>query len=426
MTWFNFAAAIALLWLASSDAAVQNPPVAQPSSTVIRAGLLIDVEAGTAAANQTIVIENGRITAVGARLAAPAGANVVDLSKYTVLPGLFDAHAHLCIDVNLRRDAGSYLYTTLRDPDSFRSIQGTVHARSMLDAGFTTVRDVGNEGNYACVSVRRAIDSGFVVGPTMLTAGRIIAPYGGQFALQPDKRDLAEPEYFFADTRDEMRKAIRENIHYGASLIKIVVDDQRYIYSEEDIRFIVAEAAAAGLKVAAHAWTGPGAHNAAAAGVATIEHLNGASDEDLALAKRNGVVAVLTPFPQEMLQQFRSGDAAKEEFEEEIGRLKSAHRQGVPIAFGTDAIFEADGATRGATAMKWIDSYVTAGIPAKDLLRAMTITAARALGVERERGTLRAGMAADIIATEGNPLDDVQALKHVAFVMRNGKIVRSR
>src|SRR5262245_51168054 len=114
----------------------------------------------------------------------------------------------------------------------------------MLEAGFTTVRDVGNEGNYACSSVRQAIGAGLVAGPTMLTAGRIIAPYGGQFRLQPDRRDLAEPEYFSADTHDEMRKAIRENIHYGATVIKIVVDDQRYIYSEEDIRYIVAEAAA--------------------------------------------------------------------------------------------------------------------------------------------------------------------------------------
>jgi imidazolonepropionase-like amidohydrolase len=422
MSVLNLAIPIALLVVATA-AAVQNPPAAPPR-TVIRAGRLIDPETGSAAANRTIVIENGKVASIAGAGDVPAGTEIIDLGTYTVLPGLFDAHAHLCLDVDLRKDAGSYLNTTLRDPNSYRAIQGTVHARSMLDAGFTTVRDVGNEGNYACVSVRRAIDSGFIAGPTMLTAGRIIAPYGGQFTLQPDRRDLGEPEYFFADTRDEMRKAIRENVHYGASVIKIVVDDQRYIYSEEDIRFIVAEAAAAGLKVAAHVWTGPGAHNAAAAGVATLEHLNGVSDEDLALAKRNGVIAVLTPFPEDMLQLFRSAEGARQEYAEEIDRLKSAHRQGVPIAFGTDAIFEAAGSSRGETTMRWIDSYVAAGIPPKDLLRAMTATAARALGVERERGSLRAGMAADIIATPGNPLEDVQTLKHVAFVMKNGRVVR--
>ena len=415
---------IALIVLASATGAVQTPPPPAKSTTIIRAGLLLDPEAGTAAANQVVVVENDKITAVGAGLSVPAGAAVIDLSKHTVLPGLFDAHTHLCMDVSLRRDAGNYFYTTLRDPNSYRAIQGTAHARSMLEAGFTTVRDVGNEGNYACSSVRRAIEAGLVPGPTMLTAGRIIAPYGGQFALQPDRRDLAEPEYFFADTRDEMRKAIRENIHYGATVIKIVVDDQRYIYSEEDIRFIVAEAAAAGLKVAAHAWSGPGAHNAAAAGVATIEHLNGATDDDLELMKRNSVIAVFTPFPEDMLQQFRTADAARQEYAQEIDRLKSAHRRGVTIAFGSDAISEAAGLSRGQTTLRWIDSYAAAGIPPKELLRAMTATAARALGVERERGSLRAGMAADMVATAGNPLDDAQALKHVAFVMKNGRVIR--
>jgi imidazolonepropionase-like amidohydrolase len=188
MKLFTRLLATALCLATATAGAVQNP-AAPTTSLVIRAGLMIDPEAGTASDNQTIVIESGKITAVGTAIAAPAGADVVDLSNYTVLPGLFDAHAHLCMDVNMQRDAGSYFYTSLRDPNSFRSIQGTVHARSMLDAGFTTVRDVGNEGNYACVSVRRAIDGGLIPGPTMLTAGRIIAPYGGQFALQPDKRD---------------------------------------------------------------------------------------------------------------------------------------------------------------------------------------------------------------------------------------------
>jgi imidazolonepropionase-like amidohydrolase len=167
----------------------------------------------------------------------------------------------------------------------------------MLESGFTTVRDVGNEGNFACSSLRRAITQGLVPGPTIINAGRIIAPYGGQFHLQPDKPKLAEPEYFFADTRDEMIKGIRENVHYGAGVIKIVVDDQRYIYSVEDIRFMIAEAARMGLKLAAHAWTGPGAHNAAEAGVASIEHGRTMSErDDLRLAKKNNVVLVGTDY----------------------------------------------------------------------------------------------------------------------------------
>jgi imidazolonepropionase-like amidohydrolase len=222
-----------------------------------------------------------------------------------------------------------------------------------------------------------------------------------------------------------MRKAIRENIHYGARVIKIVVDDQRYIYSEEDIRFIVDEAAKANVKVAAHAWTRAGAHNAAAAGVASIEHLNGITDDDLRLAKRNNVTAVFTPIPQAFLQQFRGGEsAAKEEFDTEVNRLRAGAAAGISIAYGTDAILELPGMTRGTSAIQWIDSYTAAGLPAKDILRAMTTNAARLLGVDKERGAIKPQMAADIIAMPGSPLADITALKRVSFVMTNGRIIK--
>src|ERR1044072_123328 len=282
---------LVLLFIIASSAQVPG------QTTVIRAGRLIDPEAGTAAQNQVIVIEGGKVKAVGARPENSKGANGIDLSRSTGMPRLFAAHTHLCLTINVKRDAGNYYLTTIRDPDTYRAIQGVANARDMLAAGFTTVRDVGNEGDYACVSLRRAIAGGLVPGPTMLTAGRIIAPYGGQVHLQPCRREVAEPQSFFADTRDEMRKAVRENIPYGARLIKIVVDDQPYIYSTEDIRFIVEEARAAGLKVAAHAWTTAGIHNAVAAGVASVEHVHGITDEDIAVAKRNGVTLVFTPFP---------------------------------------------------------------------------------------------------------------------------------
>ena len=185
----------------------------------------------------------------------PADAKIIDLSKSTVLPGLFDAHTHLCMTLKKDRDGSSYYITTLLDSTPYRAIEGVANARDMLAAGFTTVRDVGNNGNYADTALREAIERGLVPGPTMINAGRIIAPYGGQFHLQPEKRDLATPEYAFADTHDEMIKAIRENIHYGATVIKIVVDDQKYIYSADDIRFMVEEAHRDGLKLAAHCWT---------------------------------------------------------------------------------------------------------------------------------------------------------------------------
>lgn len=379
--------------------------------TAIKAGRLVDPESGTTLVNQVILMEKGRITAVGGGVAIPRGAAVIDLSDSAVLPGLFDMHTHLCMSVRADRDAGNYFYTTLNDPDSMRAVQGVVNARAMLEAGFTAARDVGNEGNFACTSVRRAIERGMIQGPTFFNAGRIIAPYGGQFHLQPDKQALAEPEYFFADTRDELLKAVRQNAHYGARVIKLVVDDQRYIYSPEDIKFVIEEAGKMGLKVAAHAWTHPGAHNAAEAGVASIEHGPNMTDEDLELAKRNNVVLVGTDY---LALRDKAGHAKW------VDRLRRAFKVGVTMAYGTDVTDEVAGQTRGTEAMRGIEIWVEAGIPPGDILQAMTVNAARLLGVEKERGALRPGFAADIIATPGNPLEDITVLKRVSFVMKDG------
>jgi imidazolonepropionase-like amidohydrolase len=352
---------IALLLVSTAAA------VAQAQTIAIRAGRLIDPDSGAASGNQVILVEGGVIKAVGGSVTIPPNARVIDLRNATVLPGLFDMHTHLCMAVKAPRDAGKYYYTTLNDPDSARAIEGVVNARTMLESGFTTVRDIGNEGNFACTSVRRAIENKIIPGPTMFNAGRIIAPYGGQFQLQPDKPGLAEPEYFFADTRDEMVKAIRENVHYGANVIRIVIDDQRYIYSTDDIRFMIDEAARAGLKLAAHAWTRQGAHNAAMAGVASIEHGFDMTDEDLAIAKKNNVVLVGTEY-------LGLKDAtARPQW---VDRLRRAYKIGVTMAYGTDVVEEVAGQMRGTLSMSGIDPWIEAGIPGRDrpvrLLRVAT------------------------------------------------------
>lgn len=419
---FALRCALALILLPVPQTAAQ---VRDTSLVAVRAGRLLDPAAGTVSRNQVILVRGTKIEAVGGNIAIPAGTPVVDLSAQTVLPGLFDAHTHLCMTVRMRRDAANYFYTTLNDPDAARAVDGVINARDMLNAGFTTVRDVGNEGNFACTPVRRAIEQGGIPGPTILNAGRIIAPYGGQFQLQPDKKEaLAVPEYYFADTRDELLKAVRENAHYGARVIKLVVDDQPYIYSTDDIRFVIEEARRMGLKVATHVWTREGAHNAVAAGVASLEHVNGISDEDLALAKKNGVVAVFTPFPEWVLREFRDSTGAKEEYAQEIDRLRAGIRAGVTIAFGTDAIHALPGYDRGRLAMMWVDSYTAAGMSPRGILQAMTVNASRLLGVEKERGAIQPGLAADMIAVAGNPADNIGALKQVIFVMKDGRIVK--
>lgn len=389
---------------------------AAPQKIAIRAGRVLDPETGKTSVNQIILVEGKTIKEMGASVAIPADTKIIDLSNTTVLPGLFDAHTHLCLTVIPHRDHGNYYFTTLLDTTGYRAIEGVANGMAMLQAGFTTVRDIGNAGNYADTDLRHAIEQGWVQGPTVVNAGIIIAPYGGQFHLQPEKRDLATPEYLFADTRDEMRKAIRQNLHFGAKFIKIVVDDQRYIYSTDDIRFMISEAHAAGVKIAAHCWTHAGAHNAAEAGVNSIEHGFKMTDDDLQLAKKNNVTLVGTEFTEKM------SDA--EEHKVWVDRLRRAYKIGVNMAFGTDVDIALPGETRGTLAMDYIQSWVEAGVPATDTLRAMTVNAARLLGVDNERGFLKPGMAADIIATSENPAENIQALRKVSFVMKDGTIIK--
>ena len=339
---------------------------------------------------------------------------------------MFDAHAHLCMTTRRNRDGGRYFFTTLIDSKGYRAIQGVANARSMLEAGFTTVRDIGNAGNYADTDLRRAIEEGLVPGPTIINAGRIIAPFGGQFQMQPDKPGLGNPEYFYADTRDELKKAIRENVHYGARVIKIVVDDQPYIYSVDDIRFVIEEAGRAGLRVAAHCWTEAGARNAAEAGVASIEHGVAISNEALEIAKRNGVAVVPIPFTEADAREFKTPGANKQINQKWfIDPVKRAYKIGVTLVHGPDVIFTTKEYSRGRLSIDTIDHWVEAEIPARVILQALTTNAARVLGVEKERGAIRPGMKADLIATRNNPLDHIQTLKTVTFVMKDGQVFKS-
>ncbi len=394
--------------------------------TAIKAGKLVIPETGTTLNNQVILVEGSRIKAVGGDVQIPAGAKVIDLSKSTVLPGLFACHEHMAFLIHRQgRERGSLFFYDITHTNAERAIHGVVNSRDMLASGFTTIRDIGNDANYVATDLRRAIDQGLIPGPTIINSGRIIAPYGGQYFLNPERRDLGAPEYFFADTRDEMRKAIRENIHYGARVIKIVVDDQRYIYSADDIRFMIAEAAGAGVKLAAHCVTEQGARNAAEAGVASIEHGFEMSDEVLAIAKKNNVVLVGTDFTEKAWLAYEMpAELAKRFHDRSVDRLKRAYKIGVTLAFGSDLIFFAEDETRGTWTISQIDSFVEAGIPPRAILLALTTNAAQLLGVEKARGAIKPGLFADIIATPENPLDNINTLKQVNFVMKNGKVFK--
>jgi imidazolonepropionase-like amidohydrolase len=392
----------------------------QSQVTAIRAGTLVDPETGIAHSGQVILIRGSRITSVGPGVGIPRGATVIDLSSSSVMPGLIDSHTHMLLTMDPEKH-GDYFSTTLLNSTAYRAIEGVANARSMLEHGFTTIRDLGNNGNHADSDLRRAIEAGVVPGPTIVNSGRIIAPYGAQFQLQPERRDLAEPEYLFADTRDELIKAVRENIHYGAKVIKIVVDDQPYLYSVEDIELVVEEAGRAGLKVAAHAVTEQGFYNAAAARVASIEHGFEATDVSLKKAKKNRVVLVGTDLTKLAAKLWEKGEIYRLAV---VDRTRRARRIGVEMAFGSDVFYSWPERTRGDLTLTHLDPYVEAGVENQYLLKMLTVNGAKLLGLEATRARIAEGYFADIVAMPGNPLEDVTALRKIHFVMKEGRVFR--
>jgi len=405
-----------------------NLGLAQAQLIAIKAGKIIDPSSGTVSYNQIILVENSKIRELGANISIPKGAEIIDLSKSTVMPGLIDAHTHICATISKFADilGVDFLDLVLLNPDGYRAIQGAENAKQMLEAGFTTIREAGNSGNYVDVDVKRAINEGLIPGPTILAAGRIITPFGGQFRTKADKQFIVNNEYFFADTQDELKKAIRENIFYGVDVIKIVVDSKRYKYSTEDIKFIVNEAKMAGLKVMAHCQTLDGLYSAVLGGVASVEHGWTIPDSIITFMKQKEIVLVSTDFPTKVLQAFGSEEENAKAFHTKlIKRLKRVYEGGVKIAFGSDIMVDMNNETRGTLALSYIDSFVEAGIPSSDILKIMTINAAQLLGIEKVRGAIAQGMFCDLIATEDNPLENIMTLKKVSFVMKNGIVIKN-
>ncbi len=413
---------LSLLIISASAARAQE---SAPTTTAIRAGALVDPATGSTTANQIILVRGNRIVDVGGDLSIPSGARIIDLSDRAVLPGMLDAHVHTCAGMKFSVHNGNIALSNIRDSTAYRAIAGTVRAREMLEAGFTTIRDIGNAGNYADFAVRRALREGLVPGPTMLAAGKIISPFGGQSSLPHEHPWIDQPEYLYADTRDEMTKAIRENIHFGADFIKIVMDDQPYIYSVEDVKFIVAEAANCGVTVAAHSVTDRGARALIEGGVHSIEHGWNMSDGALRMAKEKGVWLVTTELSVEALMQYNiPREVAEALHASVVDRMRRAHAIGTPIAFGSDLIMDFPDKTRGEASIGLIDSFVESGLPPKAILEIMIPNPAKLLGMGHERGKIAPGYYADVIATGANPVEDITALKRVSFVMKNGVVIR--
>ena len=401
--------------------------------TAVKAGRLIDPRTGTVSSGVVLLIENGKVKSVGPALSVPTGARAIDLSGFTVLPGLIDCHTHL-IDISGDEDP----LRELKNTAAQRAFESIPNARATIRAGFTTVRDVGTYRAFVDVALRDAIAKGWVEGPRMYVAGAYVTITGGGGALTGFAPDITLPwdlRFGIADGADQVRQKVRDIAQHGVDLIKVIATGAFLThgsnplsaeYTYEELRAAVEEATKKGLKVAAHAHSAEGIKLAARAGVASIEHGTYLDDEGIRLMKEHGTYLVADIYDAEWIRQggkagYPQDLAEKQPEADEIQRqnFRKAVQAGVKIAFGTDVSNFPHGLN--ARQFAWQVKYGQTPIEA---IRSATISAAELIGRGDEIGALEPGKWADLIAVKGDPLSDVRVLENVSFVMKEGKIFK--
>jgi imidazolonepropionase-like amidohydrolase len=424
-TLFKLLPAFFLLLAAGARAQVREQPGA-PRPVVIRAARLLDVRNGDIIDNAVVIVEGERVKAVGQHVAVPAGARVYELGNVTLLPGLIDCHTHVMLEPEDERGTPPVVTKS----QAFRTVEGVAAALKDLQAGFTTMRDLDSEGaGFADVAVRDAVNRGIIPGPRLLVSGNPLTITGGAMnnaGLSPDIQ-LPDPGAN-TDTREAMIAEVRREVRNGVDWVKVyATGPMRYVdpvtldplsqFSAEDIRAIVTEAARWHRDVAAHAYGGEGAKNAIRGGVRSLEHGMMLDDEGLRLLVEHGTyycptLSVYIPkTPDEDTELRRRIVASHRQV------FQKALRMGVKIVFGTDV-----GAFEHGTNAREFELMVEYGMKPLEAIRAATTRAAELLRMEKQIGAVEPGKYADIIAVEGNPLEDIRALRRVNFVMKAGQV----
>ncbi len=402
---------------------------AAAKTVVVRAAHMVDVLAGRTVDNVQIVITDGRIAAVGkAGDAVPAGAEAIDLGPRTLVPGLIDMHVHLTGDP---RFSG---YRSLEYTDNFWTVVGVANAKRTLDAGFTTVRNVGS-GNYDDVALKQGIEAGYITGPRIVPATYALGATGGHCDSTEFPPSFKVPSPNIANSPDEFRAAVRRNRKYGAEVIKVCMTGGVFSKTDsvgaqqmsfEEIKAVVDEAHMLGMRVAAHAHGTAGINDALRAGVDTIEHASLADDESFKLAKAKGAWLDMDIYNDDyILAEGASNGVFEESLAKErmIGRkqretFRAAHAAGVKLLFGTDGGVYPNGynARQFAKMVEW-------GMTPMEAIQAATRSAAEALDKTADVGAIAPGRYGDLVAVDGDPLADVRVLEKPAFVMKGGEVV---
>lgn len=421
-----------------------------PKIIAIRAAKLIDAKPlasrsdkdAPPIANALVIVEGDRIKAVGSNLPIPAGAAVIDLGGETLLPGLIDSHTHLLAEMDAGRsynvDDVEMLRIVATMSTAERALLGAKLGREDLEAGITTVRDVGNSGVNGDVALRDAIDRGWVMGPRIIASTRALAAPGGQFMrLQSAAQNIIEQEYVTIDGAQSARQAVRQALYDGANCIKVIVNGPANVTAEE-LKAIVEQAHTSHVKVAAHATDEEAVRIAVDAGVDSIEHGYSVSDDTLTLMAQKHIFLVPTdgpldeyvaitfngrnPTPEERAEVARGNkvfvDASRD-------RLKRAVKFGVPIAAGSDMYLIVPGQTRGQASLSMITAYAESGMTPMQIIHAATSNAAELLDEQKNVGSVEVGKYADLIAVSGDPLKDATELERAKFVMKGGTVVKN-
>jgi imidazolonepropionase-like amidohydrolase len=401
---------------------------AMPQPTLVKAARVLDVIQGNYIEDAGLWIEGERIKEVGrfseVKAHAPKEARVIDLSRFTVLPGLIDCHTHIM--ARIPEGENGYILNLATKSQAFRALEGAYDARVTLEAGFTTIRDVESEGSgYADVALRDAINQGLAIGPRMQVATRAIAAVGqyNPFGVSPDLVDFPTGAQMVSGV-EEARRAAREQLGNGADLIKVYADWDHPTLTVEEMRVVVEEAHKQGHKVAAHAYFPEGIQNALNAGVDSIEHGTFADRPTLELMKAKKAYWVLTKGHAFDRVKTESSPEVRKRLENILQRAREniviARELGVKMADGFDP---ASAAAHGKNADE-IVAMNALGLPAIEAIRAATLNAADLMGWQDRVGALESGKYADLIAVEGDPLADVSTLQKVKFVMKGGMVVK--